>query len=265
MAFVESVNSIVGSVPFEVAYAVANAYSVQKTCTPNDSLLRMIICTICLAFGGGILTHIVLGEPIKLFFNPILLPIYTSCAVLVHYHIFEFLDLNNEIFDPVFTIVDGFARGAALSRFLLMFRSIQVGPFSGRNSFSGQIVLGYLSITGGGIIFGWLFRNQPYKLRFFPLILAVTLSSIFILEINDDMPGAIHKIISPLQKYIDTSSFGFNELKAFNGLILALGFLYKIGEEIVAAEEPRTPRSPSTTRSPSTGRTRGRTTSKKRK
>ncbi|KAJ3262273.1 hypothetical protein HK103_002686 [Boothiomyces macroporosus] len=263
MRFVESLNAIVGSIPFEVAYAFANAYSVQKTCTANDSLLRMIVCTICLAFGGGILTHIFLGEPIKLFFNPILLPIYTSCAVLVHFYMFEFLDLNSEIFDPIFTIVDGLARGAALPRFLLMFRSIQAGPFTGRNSFSGQIVLGYLSITGGGILFKWLFRGQPYQLPFFTLILSVTLVSIILLELIDDVPGAVHKFLSPLTPFVDPNVFGFNELKAMNGILLAFGFLYKIGEEITirpSLSEERSPRSPSTPR-----KSRSRSTSKKRK
>ncbi|KAJ3325150.1 hypothetical protein HDV06_004907 [Boothiomyces sp. JEL0866] len=262
MGIVESLNSVVGSIPFEVVYAIANAYSVQKTCSPKDSLLRMIICTISLAFGGGILTHVILGEPIKLFFNPILLPIYTSCAVLVHYYIYDFLQLNDEIFGPLFTIVDGLARGAALPRFLLIFRSLQAGPFSGRNSFSGQIVLGYLSITGGGILFRWVFRSDPYKLPFFPLILTVTLLSITVLELTDEIPGAIHKFIASLAYYIDPNLFGFNELKAFNGIILAIGFLYKIGEEITianhSAAEEHSPRSPSTGR-------RSRSSSKKRK
>ncbi|KAJ3344931.1 hypothetical protein HDU91_007509 [Kappamyces sp. JEL0680] len=143
----------VPSLLFSILHSIQNAYTVRKTSPPTCNLFRMIVATVVLSMGGGIVTNFLLARPQIVFFSPKILPVYCTAAFLFFHfpHLYSAVDsLPPQSRSRYFYLIDALSRGYALPKFLQGLRAMEA-PI--KCSLPGQFVLGTLSITGGGLCY----------------------------------------------------------------------------------------------------------------
>ncbi|KAI8911817.1 hypothetical protein EDD86DRAFT_203347 [Gorgonomyces haynaldii] len=245
---------------YMLVHAVFNAFHVRKTSPPNAPTLRGVFCTIILAYGGGILTNFILARPQTLFFNPVAIPIYSLGYLLIENAngLYSFLLKNEDHLSWLFQLIDAMNRGAALPQFLFGFRNLQAKQFYGRDSIVGQFLLGTLSITGGGLTYVWIFRNNPYSHPGWSLYISmlVVLVVISLLDANENQSKALGDMIVYLGQQLGLPTiFSVQELKLISFILLWTGFMFRPRDPApIVVEEQKRQRRKSRKRMQSRGR-----------
>ncbi|KAJ3304253.1 hypothetical protein HDV03_002990 [Kappamyces sp. JEL0829] len=221
----------VPSLLFSILHSIQNAYTVRKTSPPTCNLFRMIVATVVLSMGGGIVTNFLLARPQIVFFSPKILPVYCTAAFLFFHfpHLYSAVDsLPPQSRSRYFYLIDALSRGYALPKFLQGLRAMEA-PI--KCSLPGQFVLGTLSITGGGLCYAWFFQNQPWKMGgwVFTIITLVTILNIFAFQVVDARPYS--SILYEIKVWLEMYNLlpGLPELKATSALCIFVGLVTQPG------------------------------------
>ena len=111
--------------------------------------------------GGGLISNVLLGNPQSIFFSPTTIPIYAASAIIFWSSstVYSLLDsLPTRVRSTYFHVIDALSRGYALVRFLSSLRLLQLSNGSGC-SLVGQVILGTIYLTGGGLSYGKLKKH----------------------------------------------------------------------------------------------------------
>jgi hypothetical protein len=98
------------------------------------------------------------GTPFPSLLSPLLIPVHV-CTFLLFYHVHpRVTQLARHSFTytwPLLCAADCVLRSASIMRALLLFRSITHLGMQGQESLHGQVLIGTLAATGGGLMYRW--------------------------------------------------------------------------------------------------------------
>ncbi|KAJ3090364.1 hypothetical protein HK102_003985 [Quaeritorhiza haematococci] len=122
--------------------------------------LKGLIVNLLLAIGGGTIAAILQGRLVPWAANDITLPVYIGCYIALRHFpldaIFRFMEaLSPALFIFLDCFVDALSRAFAMATVLKKQRSLS-------DSIIGELILGTLSVTGGGIVFQWV-AVEPFR------------------------------------------------------------------------------------------------------
>ena len=188
---------------------------------------------------SGVDVAFLLGEPLKIFFHPIAIPIYTVGYLLVVFFpgLYRFLLHNEEYLSVPFHLIDSISRGTSIPSFLTRYRLMQVGGYYGHEGLPGQFILGTLAAAGGGLIYIWIFRNNPYSDPGWNLYICmcVVMVNVILLDSYDTTP----KFFPWIQSWCgDQCDFTIPELNFMTTLLLFIGFSMRPKERVDDDFEP---------------------------
>jgi hypothetical protein len=222
---------LVPSVPFMMVHATSISYYVTQQ-DPKANLFKLLVATYVLGFGGGILTSIILGQPMLFFFDNLVFGLYASTTIVVaRTPLFTLLDINFKSIQKLFVIVDALARAFVMPSFLIDFRMLKPTNFSGKDTVLGQLVLTTLYVTGGGFLFSWCFKREEFKIGgwFLRVIVFATGFLILLFEIIESSHGSpLYSTRQLLIKNrVDLDAVGLEHIQFLTACIVTVGFLVR--------------------------------------
>jgi hypothetical protein len=222
---------LVPSVPFMLVHATSISYYVTLH-DPNANLFKLLVATYVLGFGGGILTSIILGQPMLFFFDNLIFGLYGMATIVVaRTPLFTLLHINFKSIQKLFIIVDALARAYVMPSFLIDFRMLQPTNLSGKDSLLGQLVLTTFYVTGGGFLFSWFFRQDEFKIGgwFLRVIAFATAILVVLFEIIESSHGSSLYLVRQflIQNHVDLDSVGLEHIQLLTACIVTVGFLVR--------------------------------------
>ncbi|KAJ3060772.1 hypothetical protein HDU98_003265 [Podochytrium sp. JEL0797] len=135
-----------------VGFLFRSSHSYQ----PNR-IIRSIFCCCLIGLGGGTLAAILTGKPVNWLLNNEDLLLYTTGYFLVNSnpYIYPLLKSIRPITEGLLDLVDAILRAQVLIKFQSHLRHL-----SPSTTTVPQILLGTLSVTGGGILYSWCFSPR---------------------------------------------------------------------------------------------------------
>ncbi|KAJ2998503.1 hypothetical protein HDV02_004511 [Globomyces sp. JEL0801] len=180
-ASISNFNSVVlPSVTFKVIHAIVTSFTIK-------------LSSILMGYGGGIFYSIITSNPMSLFLSPNQIPICIIGALLVEYTpVKDVLYLHAAQLEPFFDLVDAISRGGALAKNINRFRNMEYNGLIGRDSMAGQLIVGVISITAGGLSYRWILCNQTMQIGswIFNVMVLCTVLIIAIFEIQECLPSS---------------------------------------------------------------------------
>ncbi|KAJ3015944.1 UNVERIFIED_CONTAM: hypothetical protein HDU68_012503 [Siphonaria sp. JEL0065] len=132
---------------------VAFLFRLSHSYQPNR-ILRSLFCCLLIGLGGGSLAAILTGKPVGWLLNNDDLFLYSSGFFIVcgNPFVFPIMKALRPLAEGSLDLVDVILRAQVLTRF-----QTQLRTHSPSNTTIPQIILGIISITGGGLIYNWSF------------------------------------------------------------------------------------------------------------
>ena len=143
--------TLIPSTFFTLLHGLQNAYTVQRSSSSSTTRFKKALGTLVMACGGGILTSLILAHPQNVLFSPVIVPVYCGLSLLLTLAPLDAVvdAVPVTVRDVWFNMVDAASRGYALARFLGVLRGMESSC-----SLVGQVILGIIAITGGGLLYG---------------------------------------------------------------------------------------------------------------
>jgi uncharacterized membrane protein YeiH len=212
---------------FVFLHAFSCAFTVKKQSETTDTRLKLIIGTFLLGYGGNIGTSILLGEPMIIFFNPKVVPIYSLASIAMNVP-WVYLSFEKYLSPQTYLLntISASSRAPAMYKFITKFRSMQMNGRYGRESLGSQFVLGTLSATGGGIMHQWFIRNQPFRIGgwFVYIVAANVIAAILSMELLDPKDEIMRYLANILNQHIHLHSIDETQWKLIFIMSMSLGF-----------------------------------------
>ncbi|KAJ3210956.1 hypothetical protein HDU67_004854 [Dinochytrium kinnereticum] len=152
-------------------HAIYIGYAYRKMAPPSElvgprSFIRGLLSSLMIGMGGGTLAAIISGQPVPWLLYNEYIPMYVLGYLLVCQDptdlIYTVLDALDPLPGFIFNLVDAAIRGFGLCFAIDQFRSS--GSPEASISFVGQLIIGVLTVTGGGTTWKWLkYHDQSFK------------------------------------------------------------------------------------------------------
>ncbi|KAJ3221180.1 hypothetical protein HK099_003711 [Clydaea vesicula] len=200
----------------------------------NRNHFQLFFVNIILALGGGTMVSFLSGEPVSWIVNNKIIPTYAIGYYLVHSvpAVFQFLSSFAPFSDMILDcIVDGSMRAVIISA-----NVDKIRRKISTNAYVAQLLLGVLSVTGGGIIYNVSFED----FKFSNDVYICAISNIFyIIGADENLKKIIYQICPIFFDYIYKTlgkPLGFSpkflrdDAKALGAIIITTGFLLRFKE-----------------------------------
>ncbi|KAI9006075.1 hypothetical protein BC832DRAFT_556063 [Gaertneriomyces semiglobifer] len=141
------------------------AYSLKKANLGPNGPFRGLLAHLLVSLGGSTLACLITQRTPPILLSNFYIPIYTLGYVLINTPlVFSILSIFSFITEPVLMTVDAFTRAWTLSALVDSF--ISASPVH-KEAQLGQILIGTIGITGGGVLYSY-FSNNMAKMGSYP-------------------------------------------------------------------------------------------------
>ncbi|KND00153.1 uncharacterized protein SPPG_04494 [Spizellomyces punctatus DAOM BR117] len=234
----DAVHQFASSPLLPLIHAVGVAYHLRKAFPPqkDEPFLQGFLRHILVALGGGTLAAILTARPVPILLSNSLLPLYTLGHIAVFYTPFVYTILRAIYFtfEPLWIVTDAFARSWALCYGLDGFRAHPTYGAVAREAIIGQLALGVVSVTAGGIMFKWFTGIKRYHYPGWNFSVVILATTFYVAFVNEELKAAAVEHIRPLSVYGKKVGvpevLGSGDMRIICGLVMAVGFL--LGEMV---------------------------------
>ncbi|KAJ3146055.1 hypothetical protein HDU86_000554 [Geranomyces michiganensis] len=217
-------------------HAVGVAFSLKKSFPyPWDRLpfLQGLLSHLLVALGGGTIVATLTARPVPILTSNLVLPLYTAGYLLVNYvpGVYPLLRKLGVVWGAVFAALDGSSRAWAMCAGLDAFRSHANYGHLSKDAVVGQLVVGVLSVTAGGIAlkWGWGYGRWTWPGWDFGVVCAVTAGYVAYGDVSHGL-GSLLRIqlrpLAPYQKQIGMrDELSHAEVRTVCAVLMTIGFL----------------------------------------
>ncbi|KAJ3156570.1 ADP-ribosylation factor protein 3 [Geranomyces variabilis] len=135
-------------------------YSILHTSDRSLSVSHLLV-----ALGGGTIVASLTARPVPILTSNLVLPLYIAGYLLVNYvpGIYAFLRALGPVWNVAFAALDGSSRTWAMCAGLDAFRAHSGYGHLSKDAIIGQLIVGVLSVTAGGIALKWGWGFSRWK------------------------------------------------------------------------------------------------------
>ncbi|KAI9090967.1 hypothetical protein DFS34DRAFT_653793 [Phlyctochytrium arcticum] len=244
----ESVHALASSPWMYLLHSVSVAYTLRKTLgkTAGEPALRGVFRHCLVSLGGSSLAAILTARPIPILLSNTTLPLYILGHVLIWHLplIYPFLSASSLLIDPLFLFLDGFVRAWALTANLNGFRNHPSYGTHAQATLLGQVLLGIVSLTAGGLMWKWAGGMKRFEYPGWDFTVIGAVVGAYVLAVNEyemgwgagwDMQKRYGKLVGVPHRLSE------GDMRVLAGLVMGLGFV--IGRIVPLTLTSGTPRS----------------------
>lgn len=207
---------------FRCQYHLRKAFLIEK-----QPFLQSFFSFILVALGGSFVAAVVTARPLPVLLNNSLLPIYTLGFLIVVYFPLTYTLLRSISFvwEPVFLVIDSVCRAWALSYGLDAFRNHGVYGQISRDAVVGQLIVGVLSVSAGGILYKWLLGINRFEWPGWDFSVIIMATTIYVSHSNGFFDAELHHLAAYGRALGLPNRLSGGDVRVLLALAIAVGFL----------------------------------------